>query len=455
MEDKNSKQHEVIVSLNIKDIRGDLDFFNIPNETSQPEMLKNFVLDKYKTKHGILKGQIDGNDILLHWKPVKFSLDSEVLFDRALDFISKNEMEKAVALIQKAIKFSHDGVDYYYKLGLILYERRQYAKSIEVLRKAIQICPIHHRSTLLIGLNYMKLRSFDDAKKFILESNRINRKDVLTFLHLGVIYSIQQKFNDSIQMFNKTIELSPNETRAYLGLARIYSMLNDVETSNKYFKKIIEIAPDTKIAEFAKRSIVSTGTIKSHIFPKSKRGTYISKGMGYYISGEYAMSAKQYRAYLKNKTSDDFGWYLFGESKLRCGDLEEASDCFKRAIKLNNKNGLYFKALGIVKHYQGKPTDTIDTLKKADELGKKDDLCTTLIGMNYIKLRKIEDAIRYLELSIQKNPNNPLALYYLALAYFQNNDKNQAVQMIDKVMAFEYFMPLKNQAQRLLKNIQI
>jgi len=454
MDERNIKPHEVSVSINIKDIREDLDFFNIPNETSQPEMLKNFVLEKYKTKHGNLKGQIDGSDIILNWKPVKFSLDSEVLYDRALEFINKNDYEKAVSLIQKAIKFSKEGIDYYYKIGLILYENKQYNKSIEVLAKAIQICPIHHRSILLIGLNYMKIRKFDKAEKYVLECNRLNKQNVLTFLHLGVIYSIQRRFNDAIQMFNKTVKLSPNEIRAYLGLARIYTMLNDVETSNKCFQKLIDIAPDTKLSEYAKRSIVSTGTIKSHIFPKNKRGTFISKGMGYFISGEYAMAAKQYRQYLKNKTSDDFGWYLYGEAKLRCGDLEEASDCFKRAIKLNNKNGLYFKALGIVKHYQGKPTETIDTLHKADELGKKDDLCTTLIGMNYIKLRKIEDSIRYLESSIQKNPNNPLALYYLAMAYFQKNDKNQAVQMIDKILSFKYITPIKNQASRLLKNIQ-
>jgi len=453
MEEK-SHMHEVTITFDIDEIRGDLDFFNIPNETSQPEMLKNFVLDKYKTKHGQLNGQIVGNDIILHWAPVKYSVDSDALFDRALDFLENKDYEKTVALLQKAIKFSPEGLDYFYKLAFILYEKRNYRKSIEILNKAVQIYPIHYKSILLMGLNYMKIRQFEQAEKHVLECSRLNRQNHLNFLHLGVIYSIQRKFKDAIEMFNKTLEFSSNETRAYLGLARIHTMLNDVEASNKYFKKVIETTQDPKLAEFAKRSIVDTGTIKSHIFPKNKRGTFISKGMGYFISGEYQLAAKQYRHYLKGKTSDDFGWYLFGETKLRCGDLEEASDCFKRAIKLNNKKGLYYKALGIVKHYQGKPSETIDTINKADELGKKDDLCLTLIGMNYIKLRKIEDAIRYLELAIKKNPNNPSALYYLAMAYFQNNDKNRSVQMIDKILSFNYFVPLKNQAKTLLKNIQ-
>ncbi len=70
-----------------------------------------------------------------------------------------------------------------------------------------------------------------------------------------------------------------------------------------------------------------------------------------------------------------------------------------------------------------------------------------------MRQKKINDAIENLNEALKKDPNNPLALYHLALTYVQNKEKNQALKFAKKVMDIEYYTPMKGQAQKLLKNI--
>ena len=239
---------------------------------------------------------------------------------------------------------------------------KNHEEAVKYLQRAVKICPIHYRALLLLGINFIKLRKFDDAEHFVTESNRLNRTNIRTYLNLGAIYSIQKRFNEAIEMFNTTIQLSPAESRAYLGLARIYTMLNDVEAANSHFRKVIELSPGTPMADYAKRSIHSS--ISKEIDVSTSGNDNISKGMGFYLSGDYNVSSNKYKEYLNLHPSDDYAWYLLGETKLRTGELSEAIDCLKRAIRLNSNRGLYFKSLGIVYHFQGKSKEAIDNFKQ-------------------------------------------------------------------------------------------
>ena len=72
------------------------------------------------------------------------------------------------------------------------------------------------------------------------------------------------------------------------------------------------------------------------------------------------------------------------------------------------------------------PTEALDALKKAIELGKNDPLTRTLYGINLLRKRKAETAIAEFNTALKRDPNNPLAMYHLALTHIQSNQKNEA-----------------------------
>jgi len=453
MDYKEPKSKIVTVSISINDIKENTSFLSIPEGYSENE-IKDYLLEKYATTTGILEGLVDRNRIILQWYPERVDSKAEEYNRRALKFLKEKKYQEAIDLWHNAISLNNKDVEYLYKIALLFFETKRYEDCVKFLKRVVKICPIHHRAHLLLGLSLMKLRKIDEAQSCILESNFLNRSNVLTHLNLGVIYSIQRKFNKAIKMFNDTINLSPNETRAYLGLAKIYKMLNDVETSNKYFRKVIEIAPDSPMAHYAKRSIsLPKSTENIYVDATKSREEYFTKGMNFYIAGDYKTSSSYYKSYLQAHPSDDYGWYLLGETRLRTGDIKEASDCFKRAIRLNSKRGLYYKALGVSSYFLGNSDEGVKSLKKAQELNKNDSLIMTVLGIQLMRLRRYEDAITEFKNAMNKNPNNPMAMYHLALALIQKDEKEKAIEIINRIISFDYYVPLKSSAKKLLQKL--
>jgi tetratricopeptide (TPR) repeat protein len=227
-----------------------------------------------------------------------------------------------------------------------------------------------------------------------------------------------------------------------------------MDTANRYFRKVIELVPGSRIAEYAKRSITTSQQKTPGEGKKEDREHLFSDGMGHFLSGEYRLAANKYKEYLSDHPSDDYAWYLLGESRLRTGELEESADCFKRAIKLNSNRGLYYKSLGIPLHFLGRSGEVVEVIKKALEMGKKDALALTMYGINLHRERRVEEAIHSFQHTLKINPNNPLALYNLALAYIQTQSLDQAEKLLQSILKFEYYVPLKEQAKHLLDTME-
>jgi tetratricopeptide (TPR) repeat protein len=455
MKSANAKSKIITVSFLIKDITADPDFFKQTRKVSDPEKIKILTTKKYYSEKGILESFIEKERLILQWYPKTVNQKAEALHLEAQEFAKSKHYDKAIELWKKAIQINSEDAEYLYKIGLTYFEIKKYEESIHYLEKSINTCPINYRANLLLGINWMKLRKFDKAENYVVESNRLNRSNILTYLNLGAIFSIKRNYNKAIQMFNQVIQFSPNESRAYLGLARIYNMLNDVETSNTYFKKVIELSPGTKLADFAKRSIKVTDNQLTDVDKPQSREECLAKGIGHFLSGNYQISKQLYKEYLLSQPSDDYTWYLLGEANLRLGKIEESSDCFKRAIRLNPKRGLYYKSLGISLHFLDNSKDVIEIIKKSASLGKKDALLLTIQGIHFLRLRNLNEAEKSFNEAIQMNQNNPLASFNLALTLIQKDENEKAISLLESIQEYEYHVPIKEKALKLLKNIEI
>ena len=449
---KNTGSKIVTASIKIQDILNDSHFFSIPGETRPDNEIQNILFSKYSTRKGKLEIYIEKDTAFIQWRPEYVDANAEILHGEALQIAKTRKFEAAIEKWKQAILINATDIEYRYHLGLVFYELKKYSESIQTLENVIQICPIHFKSQLALGINYMKIRKFKEAEKYVVECIRLNKRNILAYLNLGAIYSAQKRYNESMEIFNRVIHLSSKETRAYLGLARIYVQLNDSETANSYFKKVIELEPASALAELAKKSIVETIQINKSI-SDDNRIENLSKGMSCYLSNNYIKASEQYKEYLRNQPSDDYVWYLMGETQIRLANLDEAVDCFRKAIRINSKRGLYYKSLGISLFYQNKFDEALNAIKKTIDLDKKDSLTLTLYGVILNRNQKYLDAIQQFKAVLRKNPNNPLAMYQSAYALIQLKDTKKASELLDKVNAFEYFAPIKEQSKNLLKTI--
>jgi len=466
-----SKMISVTILLSDAELR-----LNIQSDGAQPlshEAVKEAVIAKYHSDAGLTEAFIEEDRLVIQWMPEHINREAEAYHQAAVEFAKRKLIDKAMANWEKGINLNPHDADYRYKLSLLLYEKKQYADAILHLERAVTLCPIHYKAHLLLGMTWLKLRKFEKAENALEDSRALHMKNMLVHLNLGAVYSVQRKFNEAIAAFEVCTELNPREARAYLGLARIYTVISDTEQANRFFRRVAELAPGTKMAEYAQRAIKvdsvvvpdesktrqsgssDSPSLRATAQPVENRDDQFSMGMGHYIAGQYNQAAQQYKAFLQTHPSDDYAWYLLGETLLRLGKPEEAADCFKRSIRLNDKRGLYFKCLGVALHQLGKTNEVTQVLKKAIELGKRDGLSFSIYGANLLRSRKIDDGINYLQMAIKKNPNNPYALYQLALGLVQQNETDKAKMYLDQIMAFPAASPIKDQAVKMIQTLSI
>jgi tetratricopeptide (TPR) repeat protein len=450
---KNSNAKTVSVLFNQSDTQNDPVFFPIPGENPSVHEIRDLLYKRYNSASGKTEISIEGDQIRVFWRPEYIDVNAESLHAEAIRMAKSRQLDQAAEKWKQATAINGNDVEYLYNLGLLYYEQKKYPDSTAMLEKVVALCPIHHKAHLALGLIFIKQRNFDKAEHHVSECIRLNRTGVLGYLNMGAIHSFRKRFNEAIEMFNKTIQLSPKESRAYLGLAKIYVQLSDTEAANSYFKKVIELSPNTSIAEFAEQSMVETRPVQVIQSSPDHKIENLSRGIGCYLSSNYPAASDHYKAYLKIQSSDDYAWYLLGETQMRMDKLDETVDAFRRSVRLNSKRGLYHKALGTALFLQKKYEEGAESLKKAIELGKTDPLVFTLYGICLARLKKAEESMHQFRLTLKKHPNNPLAMYHLAVALVHQNEKKKATELLEKIKSMTMYAPVKEHSISLLQKM--
>jgi len=452
----NEKRKKVTVTLTLNDIKKDNAFFGLPEKIADSDIIIDKLFEKYDSKVGTLNIKENNQRYILTWLPEKVDKRAEALHQEALELYKSSQKKDAVELWEKALSINQYDIEYLYRLSLSLFEVKNYSDAIDYLKKLVSFCKIHYKANLLLGIILIKSRNFDTAENYLRASQKLNKSDVLSYLNLGAVYSVKKEFKKAIHMFNKVIQINDKECRAYLGLSKIYTMLNDIDTSNKYLRKIIETSSDPKMVEYAKRSIKTEAVEKpqSTEIKVDQIEEYISRGIRNFLSGNYNYAKRLYEHYLQKKPTDDYIWYLLGETQLRNGEIEASSDCFKRAIRLNSQRQLYYKSLSIALHFLNKPNDIIAVQKKYPKLMNEDTLSMTILGISFLKRNDFTNAIKYLKKALENFRNNPLATYYLAFSYMKTDNNKAAVKTLKEINRYNLHIPIKGKINKLYSQVR-
>ena len=451
-----SKSKIITAAFKIEEIKSDSLFPEFSNQSS-PEQIRDQLLEKYESSVGILDGFIEEDQVILQWFPENTDGAAEDLHFQATKYAKQKNYTAAVENWKNASHLNPNDVEYLYKIGLVLFEMKSFLEAIRYLEKAVSICPIHARAHLILGMSWTKLRKFESAEQSIKESLKLNKSNLLSYLNLGAVYTVRKKFREAIEVFENALRKYPNESRAHLGLAKVFTAQGDTINANEHYRKVIELAPKSAMAEYAKKSLREIHSDLDDIVQEKEDMTddsLLDHGFNLYIQNKHDLAANEYKQYLKNKPSDDYVWYLYGETKLRSGHLDEATDCFKRSLRLNDKRGLYYKMLGITLYYSGKGEECMQVLKKAIELGKDDSITQTLLGICYLQKKQEDVAINIFKQALKSFSNNYLALYNYAMASIKKSDYEKARELLDKVINQKNETPVKQSARKLMQSIE-
>jgi tetratricopeptide (TPR) repeat protein len=133
----------------------------------------------------------------------------------------------------------------YRRIGLIDVRRQQYARALSSLRQSLQRDSSHARTTLYLGVAYLKLDSLQRATTYL--QRTIDRKvqGPLTraLEQLGTTHSQRGRVADAVRTYKTALRLRPDHAALYFHLATVYDEhYRDKTPAARYYRRFLRVA---------------------------------------------------------------------------------------------------------------------------------------------------------------------------------------------------------------------
>ncbi len=399
---------------------------------------------------------MNGRSAVISWGTPKGSKEAESLNKQAFQLAKQKKLDEAIDHWRKAIYINNLDPDYFYNQGLAYFETRNLNKALDRCHEAVRICPVYYRAYFLLGSIYSKMRKFYQAKEFLEQGLILQPENVTALVNLGAVYSILKMSDEAILTFERAILLSPHEIKAHLGLGKIYLARNDYENANRCFKMVIGLDPDGKLGNIAKNSLMvqqpdmsasDVETVEINIVKSDDPDKLYSNGFQAYLNCNYKMAEAYYSEYLNIKKDDATVWANIAICQLRLGKKDASTSSIEKAMQLAPRNARIFKQASIIFDACELREKSEKAARKAIELGKKDSVTLTLLGIAQFENGEIQDSVKTLQDAINQNPNNLRARFHFAKVLKALGQLDTARQHFEEILWTQSQTPLKEKAR--------
>lgn len=134
-------------------------------------------------------------------------------------YINRNEIPKAIDLLQDALKAEPGDYEYWKVMGSLYYDQKDEANAIKSLEKAIEIKPDYADAYGEIGRIYYNTAINENNKANEIKDNALYRKTKEEV--------VKPAFLKAVPFYEKALELKPEETGFLYNLKNIYYNIND------------------------------------------------------------------------------------------------------------------------------------------------------------------------------------------------------------------------------------
>jgi tetratricopeptide (TPR) repeat protein len=160
-----------------------------------------------------------------------------------------------------------------------------------------------------------------------------------------------------------------------------------------------------------------------------------------YADGEAAYKARKYtdattifEQYTTQKPNNAWGYYMFGMSAWKAGDLPKAEMGFKAALGVDPEHLKSLANLSRVLIEQKRFDDALNTLMRAGDIEPTSNEVQRLIGRAYHALGKTDDAIEAYRHAIELNEKDVWSMNNLGLVFLEQKRAEEAMPLLLKAV---------------------
>jgi tetratricopeptide (TPR) repeat protein len=185
------------------------------------------------------------DDLTLALATLKVSPTSPLMNTRAaLEYRKGGEQDKAIPLLEEAIRQRPDYATYDYELGLTYTQKGLLDQAMEEYRRAIKLRPDHLFAHENLGVAYFNKNQLDDAIKEFNIALQIDSNHASAHNNLGSAYTRKGLLDKAIEQYKEAVSLKPDFPEAHSNLGAVYVDKNQLDDAIKESSLALQINPN-------------------------------------------------------------------------------------------------------------------------------------------------------------------------------------------------------------------
>jgi Flp pilus assembly protein TadD len=179
--------------------------------------------------------------------PEQAKRQAQALVDQAKELYKNDEDERAVQLLEQAVKLDPNNAEAHLRLGMsyAALERKpeadeEYKKAIELFKKRIQDDPKDATAFFYLGEAYNFLHRDEDAVRAYRQATQLKPDDEEAWYQLGMAQIKLARYTESIAALQKALALDPNDYRATDGLDEAKEGAQRIREGKKHNEEMLK-----------------------------------------------------------------------------------------------------------------------------------------------------------------------------------------------------------------------
>ncbi|MCB0336226.1 MAG: tetratricopeptide repeat protein, partial [Bdellovibrionales bacterium] len=168
-------------------------------------------------------------------------------------YVREGKLEKALTEIQQALAINPEDSSSLFLYGGVLEGLDRQDESIDVYKRLITRDPDNFEAHVLLSSLYVKRREFDKSVKLLKAYSTAHPLDALAPYYIGHVYELSDDLAKAEQYYLESFDKEPRDGQAIRSLFRLYFKANDVKKLQEFCTRVIVADP----ANVAARRILS------------------------------------------------------------------------------------------------------------------------------------------------------------------------------------------------------
>ena len=424
---------------------------NVPMEFSHND--NNLPLTKFesmlKTNHVLFFDSEEFENIIHHYlnqgkialakKAIKLGLDQHptsinLKLFKVEVYVFEDKLSEADTLLNELYNLDPMNEELYIQKANILSKKDEHQKAIDVLKKALKLTDDVVDLYSLIGMEYLFLDKFEDAKIFFMKCLEEDLEDYSALYNIIYCFEFLNQNEDAIEYLNIFLDKNPYCEVAWHQLGKQYFALKKYKKALNAYDFAI-ISDDTFVGAYLERGKVLeklkryedaienyTITLK---LDDPTSFALLRIGACYEKLNNDDLALQYYDRTIHEDPLLDKGWIAITKYYNKKRDYQKALYYINKGINIDSENVVYWKLYAQINMRLNFYEEAERGFKKTLELGNYELNTWLSRGDLLIKLGEPEAAIYNFEQAVEFYPENAELEYRLAGLYFLLNENDK------------------------------